>query len=73
MADDKKHIQLGFRNGESVGLKLDPAEFDKLVAAIKAEDGWTEIKTEKGTLNLRADRVDFYGIQDEKEERRAGF
>jgi hypothetical protein len=73
MSDDKKTIQLGFRNGESVGLKLEPDEYDKLIEAIKAEASWHEVKTEKGTLNLRADRVDFYGITDKKEERRAGF
>ncbi|MGH2905933.1 MAG: hypothetical protein ACRDKI_04100 [Solirubrobacterales bacterium] len=73
MSDDKKTIQIGFRSGESVGLKLEPEEFDKLIQAIKDETPWHEVKTEKGTLNLRADRVDYYGTQDEKEERRAGF
>jgi hypothetical protein len=73
MADDKKTIQVGFASGESVGLKLEPEEFDKLIQAIKDAKSWHEVKTEKGTLTLRADKVDFYGTQDEKEERRAGF
>ena len=70
---DKKSIQIGFASGESVGLKLEQAELDKLIQAIKDEKSWHEVKTEKGHLNLRADKVDFYGLQDDKEERRAGF
>ena len=73
MADDKKHIQVGFRNGQSIGLKLESGEFDKLIEAIKSEASWHDVKTEKGVLTLRADRVDFYGVDEEKEERRAGF
>ena len=73
MADDKKTIQIGFRSGESVGLKLELAEYDKLIEAIKADAPWHEVKTEKGTLNLRADRVDYYGVSDKEEDRRAGF
>lgn len=70
---DKKSIQVGFSSGESVGMKLDQDELDKLIQAIKDAKSWHEVKTEKGHLNLRADRVDYYGLQDEKEERRAGF
>ena len=72
-SDDKQTIQVGFASGESVGLKLEQKELDDLIQAIKDAKTWHKVKTEKGTLTLRADRVDFYGQQDEKEERRAGF
>lgn len=73
MADDKKAIQLGFANGLSVGLKLEQSEIDKLIKSIKDEDKWIEVEEEKRVINLRADRVDFYGFETDQEERRAGF
>lgn len=73
MSDDTKSIQLGFANGLSVGLKLDQAQIDKLIKAIEDEQKWIEVKEEKRIINLRADRVDFYGFDSEQEERRAGF
>lgn len=73
MADDKKAIQLGFANGLSVGLKLEQSEIDKLIKSIKAEEKWIEVEEEKRVINLRADRVDFYGFETDQEERRAGF
>lgn len=73
MADDKKAIQLGFTNGLSVGLKLEQSEIDKLIKSIKDEDKWIEVEEEKRVINLRADRVDFYGFETDQEERRAGF
>jgi hypothetical protein len=73
MADDKKSIQVGFTNGQVVSMKLVPAEFDKLIEAIKSETSWHEIKDDKRTLTIRADRVDFFGTEDEKEQRRTGF
>lgn len=73
MADDQKAIQLGFANGLSVGLKLEQGEIDKLIKSIKDEDKWIEVTAEKRVINLRADRVDFYGFETDQEERRAGF
>ncbi len=73
MADDTKTIQVGFANGLSVGLKLDKSEIDKLIKAIEAEEKWIEVKEEKRVINLRADRVDFYGFDAEQDDRRAGF
>jgi hypothetical protein len=73
MASDKKSIQVGFTNGQVVEMKLEPAEYDKLIEAIKAESPWHEVKDDKRTLHLRADRVDFYGTEEEKEQRRTGF
>lgn len=73
MSDDTKSIQLGFANGLSVGLKLEQAQIDKLIKAIESDEKWIEVKEEKRVINLRADRVDFYGFETDKEERRAGF
>ncbi|MBI4897398.1 MAG: hypothetical protein HY827_03420 [Actinobacteria bacterium] len=73
MADDKKPIQIGFRNGQTVGLKLEQAELDKLIAAIKAEESWHTVTEDTKSLTLRADRVDFYGTDEKPEARRAGF
>lgn len=73
MSDDTKSIQLGFANGLSVGLKLEQAQIDKLIKAIESGEKWIEVKEEKRVINLRADRVDFYGFETDQEERRAGF
>lgn len=73
MADDKKSIEISFHNGQTVSLKLVPKEFDKLIAAIKAETNWHTVQDDTRTLTLRADRVDFYGTDDKPESRRAGF
>lgn len=73
MADDKKPIQLGFRNGQTVAMKLEPEEFDKLVAAIQAEEAWHTVTDDTRKLTLRADRVDFWGTDEKPEARRAGF
>lgn len=73
MADEKKPIQLGFSGGQSLGLKLETAEFDKLVKAIEAGEQWHTVTDDDRKLTLRADRVDFYGVDEKPEARRAGF
>jgi hypothetical protein len=71
--DDKKSIEIGFRNGKTVGLKLEQKEFDKLIAAIDAGETWHTVIDDSRHLTLRADRVDFYGTDNKAESRRAGF
>ncbi|MBI5311230.1 MAG: hypothetical protein HZB14_09455 [Actinobacteria bacterium] len=73
MANEKKPIQLGFSSGQSIALKLEPAEMDKLIAAIKAGEAWHTVTDDDRKLTLRADRVDFYGVDEKPESRRAGF
>ena len=73
MADEKKPIQIGFRNGQTVSLKLEKAEFDKLIEAIKAETAWHTVTEDTKHLTLRADQIDYYGTDDKPEARRAGF
>lgn len=73
MSDDTKSIQLGFANGLFASLKLEQSQIDKLIKAIESEEKWIEVKEDKRVINLRADRVDFYGFDSEQEERRAGF
>ena len=74
MAEDRKSISLGLSGGAATTLKLEQPQLDKLLAAIKAGDEWVEIEDEKRTVNLRADRVEFYTLDpEEKDERRTGF
>jgi hypothetical protein len=73
MADDKRTVGIGFSSGLATTLKLEQSELDKLLKAIEAEDKWVEVSEEKRSVTLRADRVDFYGLDEEKEERRTGF
>lgn len=73
MSDDKKPIQIGFRNGQTVSLKIEQKEIDKLIAAIEADAAWHTVQDDTRKLTLRADRVDFYGTDDKPEARRAGF
>lgn len=73
MAEAKKPIQIGFRNGQSVSLKIAQKEIDKLVAAIEAEAAWHTVQDDTRKLTLRADRIDFYGTDDKPEAHRAGF
>lgn len=73
MADDKKPIQLGFSGGQSLALKLEAGEFDKLVKAIEDGEQWHTVTDDDRKLTLRADRVDFYGVDEKPEARRAGF
>ncbi|MFY9488802.1 MAG: hypothetical protein WAP35_08945 [Solirubrobacterales bacterium] len=73
MADDKKPIQIGFRNGQTVGLKLEADEFDKLVKAIADETPWHTVKDETRELTLRADRVDFWATDDKPTDVSVGF
>lgn len=74
MADDKKSISLGFASGLGTALKLAQDEYDKLLAAIEAEEKWVEVSEEKRVVKLRSDRVEFYAVDaPETEDRRAGF
>lgn len=73
MADDKRTIGIGFTSGLASSLKLEQAELDKLLAAIKAEDKWVEIAEEKRKITLRSDHIEFYALDEEKEERTTGF
>ncbi|MFY9265051.1 MAG: hypothetical protein WAO61_06460 [Solirubrobacterales bacterium] len=73
MAVDKKPIQIGFSNGQSVELKLAPDEFDKLVKAIAHETKWHTVKDETRELTLRADRVDFWGTDEKATDIQVGF
>jgi hypothetical protein len=70
---DKKPIELGFRNGKIVGLKLEQDELDKLIAAIDAGETWHTVTEDTRRVRLRADRVDFYSTDDKSGARRAGF
>lgn len=73
MADEKRSIGIGFTSGFASSLKLEQAELDKLLAAIEAEDKWVEVAEEKRTITLRSDHVEFYSLDEEKEERTTGF
>lgn len=73
MANEKKPIQLGFGSGQTIALKLEQAELDKLVAAIAAGESWHTVDDDDRKLTLRADLVEFYSVDEKPEGRRAGF
>ena len=73
MAEDTKTISVGFANGLAASFKLTQKEIDGLVKAIEAEVKWHTVNEEKREIHVRADRIDFYGFDAEKEDRKAGF
>jgi biopolymer transport protein ExbD len=74
MSDERKSITVTILAAGPMTLKLEQADIDKLVAAIKNGEQWVEVADEKRAVTLRADLIASYALDpEEKDERRAGF
>jgi hypothetical protein len=71
-SDDKpQKISIGFHGGQTLVVRVRPAELAKLRDALGKSGGWHELRAEDGTVTLDLTRVDYLLV--DSEDHRVGF
>lgn len=65
MAEDKTRVEIGFGLGQVLSVKLNAAEVAELREKVASGGGWSDLKTQEGTVALNLATVVFIRVNDD--------